>query len=59
MKQCLRLVLPAILTFCIASATATAQVGKSVGVVDANTAPEKALLGMPHMTPGIVKGILE
>jgi hypothetical protein len=31
-----------------------AQVGKSLGVVDANTAPEKDLLAMPHMTPAIV-----
>ena len=38
---------------------ASAQVGKSVGVVDANTAPEKDLLAMPHMTPAIVKGLLE
>lgn len=30
---------------------AAAQVGKSQGVVDANTAPEKDLAGMPHMTP--------
>src|ERR671914_685534 len=30
-----------------------------LGVVDANTAPEKALLGMPHMTPAIVKGLIE
>jgi DNA uptake protein ComE-like DNA-binding protein len=39
--------------------TAAAQVGKSQGVVDANTAPEKDLLAMPHMTPAIVKGLLE
>ena len=38
---------------------AAAQVGKSVGVVDANTAAEKDLLAMPHMTPAIVKGLLE
>jgi DNA uptake protein ComE-like DNA-binding protein len=38
---------------------AQAQVGKSLGVDDANTAPENALLGMPHMTPAIVKGIVE
>jgi DNA uptake protein ComE-like DNA-binding protein len=38
---------------------AAAQVGKSLGVVDANTAPEKDLLTMPHMTPAIVKGLLE
>jgi len=36
-----------------------AQVGKSVGVVDANTAAEKDLLAMPHMTPAIVKGLIE
>jgi DNA uptake protein ComE-like DNA-binding protein len=34
-------------------------VGKSQGVVDANTAPEKDLLAMPHMTPAIVKGLIE
>jgi DNA uptake protein ComE-like DNA-binding protein len=38
---------------------ATAQVGRSLGVVDANTAPEQALLAMPHMTPAIVKGLIE
>ena len=36
-----------------------AQVAKSLGVVDANTAPEKDLLTMPHMTPAIVKGLIE
>ena len=35
------------------------QVGKSLGVVDANVAPEKDLLGFPNMTPAIVKGIIE
>ena len=38
---------------------AHAQVGKSLGVVDANTASEKDLLTMPHMTPPIVKGLIE
>jgi DNA uptake protein ComE-like DNA-binding protein len=38
---------------------AYAQVGKSVGVADANTVAEKDLLGMPHMTPAIVKGLIE
>jgi DNA uptake protein ComE-like DNA-binding protein len=41
------------------AAVADAQVGKSLGVADANTAPEKELLAMPHMTPAIVKGIVE
>jgi len=40
-------------------ATTNAQVGKSLGVVDANIAPEKDLLTFPHMTPAIVKGIVE
>jgi DNA uptake protein ComE-like DNA-binding protein len=35
------------------------QVGKSLGVVDANLAPEQDLLKFPHMTPAIVKGILD
>jgi DNA uptake protein ComE-like DNA-binding protein len=40
--------------------TATsAQVGKSLGVVDANIAPEKDLLTFPNMTPAIVKGMIE
>ena len=59
MKQRCRFVLLAVLSLSLASMSATAQVGKSVGVVDANTAPEQALLGMPHMTPAIVKGIVE
>jgi DNA uptake protein ComE-like DNA-binding protein len=48
-----------LLLMLIATATASAQVGKSQGVVDANTAPEKDLLAMPHMTPAIVKGLIE
>ncbi len=36
-----------------------AQVGKSLGVEAVNVAPEKDLLGMPGMTPAIVKGILD
>lgn len=35
------------------------QVGKSLGVVDANLAPEKDLLTFPHMTPAIVKGLID
>lgn len=41
-----------------ASGTAHAQVGASLGVVDANTAAEKDLLGMPHMTPAVVTGLI-
>jgi len=36
-----------------------AQVGKSLGVVDVNIAPEKDLLTFPNMTPAIVKAIVE
>jgi DNA uptake protein ComE-like DNA-binding protein len=50
----------AILSIAIAlGASVEGQVGKSLGLVDANFAPEKDLLGMPHMSPAIVKGILE
>ena len=49
----------AVLALAVMAMPAAAQVGKSLGVVDANTAPEKDLLAMPHMTPAIVKGLLE
>ncbi|HLF84037.1 MAG TPA: hypothetical protein VI837_07685 [Blastocatellia bacterium] len=35
------------------------QVGKSLGLVDANTAAEKDLLTFPSMNPAIVKGLME
>jgi DNA uptake protein ComE-like DNA-binding protein len=35
-----------------------AQVGKSQGVVDANTASEQDLAKMPHMTPAIAKALV-
>lgn len=38
--------------------SAQAQVGKSQGLVDANTATEADLLKAPHMTPAIVKAII-
>ena len=41
------------------SANVHGQVGKSLGIVDANSAAEKDLLALPHMTPAIVKGIIE
>ena len=49
----------AVLALSMMATPAAAQVGKSLGVVDANTAPEKDLLTMPHMMPAIVKGLLE
>jgi DNA uptake protein ComE-like DNA-binding protein len=39
-------------------AVAEAQLGASKGVVDANTAPEAALLKMPNMTPAVVKALI-
>jgi DNA uptake protein ComE-like DNA-binding protein len=49
----------ALLTLATTVVPAAAQVGKSLGVVDANTAQERDLLAMPHMTPAIVKGLIE
>jgi DNA uptake protein ComE-like DNA-binding protein len=43
----------------LALPAAQAQVGKSLGVVDANTVPEADLLKMPNLTPAIVKVLLE
>jgi DNA uptake protein ComE-like DNA-binding protein len=37
---------------------AFAQVGKSLGLVDANTAAEQSLLTMPGMTPAVVKALV-
>ena len=54
-----RLMAAAALAVAVTAPPAAAQVGKSLGVVDANTAAEKDLLAMPHMTPAIVKGLLE
>jgi len=40
------------------SALAQAQVGKSLGVVDANTVAEKDLATFPHMNAAIVQGLV-
>ena len=40
------------------TASVSAQVGKSQGVVDANTAAESDLAGFPHMTPAIAKALV-
>ena len=42
----------------VPAVTLRAQVGKSQGVVDANTAPEQDLAKMPHMTPAIAKALV-
>jgi DNA uptake protein ComE-like DNA-binding protein len=52
--------LPAVFAMALAFGlvfTLSAQVGK--GIADANLAPEADLLAMPHMTPAIVKGLIE
>jgi DNA uptake protein ComE-like DNA-binding protein len=51
-------ILAALLAFVVAVPVAHAQVGKSQGVVDANTAPEADLAKMPHMTPAIAKALV-
>ena len=50
--------LAAALTLTVAVPAAHAQVGKSLGVVDANTVPEADLAKMPHMTPAIAKALV-
>jgi DNA uptake protein ComE-like DNA-binding protein len=40
------------------SASAQAQVGKSLGVVEANTASETDLAAMPSMTPAVAKALV-
>jgi DNA uptake protein ComE-like DNA-binding protein len=42
----------------LAAFPARAQVGKSLGVVDANTAAEADLAAMPNMTPAIAKALV-
>jgi len=43
----------------VLNSTAHGQVGKSLGVVDVNIAPEQDLLKFPRMTPAIVKGLID
>jgi DNA uptake protein ComE-like DNA-binding protein len=49
----------AVFVTAILGVMAQAQVGKSLGVIDVNTATEKDLLALPHMTPEIVKTIVD
>ncbi|HEU4935933.1 MAG TPA: helix-hairpin-helix domain-containing protein [Vicinamibacterales bacterium] len=54
-----RWVIGAVLALTLALPAATrAQVGKSQGVVDANTASEQDLAKMPNMTPAIAKALV-
>jgi len=55
----LRVVATAMLLLAVTSGSPLiGQVGKGT-ILDANTAVEKDLLGLPNMTPAIVKGLLE
>jgi DNA uptake protein ComE-like DNA-binding protein len=56
---CLRWSCVVVVAIALAASAAHGQVGKSMGVVDANTVSEKDLLAVPHMTPEIVKAIME
>src|SRR4029079_9164326 len=53
--------IPVLLTAAVllAAPPAFAQVGKSLGVVDANTATEVDLAAMPNMTPAIAKALVD
>jgi DNA uptake protein ComE-like DNA-binding protein len=57
MSRYLSLFITAVVTVAIAS-NLNAQVGKGA-IADVNTAAEKDLLTLPHMTPAIVKGLIE
>lgn len=50
-----------LITFAFVSVatTASAQVGKSAGIIDINTASEKDLAALPHMSPDVVRAVLE
>jgi DNA uptake protein ComE-like DNA-binding protein len=45
-----------LLVTAVLASSAHAQVGK--GLIDPNVAPEKELLSLPHMTPGMVKAMM-
>src|SRR4029453_1682534 len=47
-----------LLAFLLVASPAVAQVGKSLGVVDANTASEQVLAAAPNMTAPIVKALI-
>jgi DNA uptake protein ComE-like DNA-binding protein len=58
MNQRIRHGIIAAALFVAGASAASAQVGKSLGVVDANTATEQVLLAAPGMTPAVVKALL-
>ena len=52
------LALAALVALVLAATSASAQVGKSVTVKDANTATEAEVAAMPHMTPELAKALV-
>ena len=57
-SQLVAAVVAATLFLAVAPAPASAQVGKSVTIVDANAATEQQLSAIPQLTPAIVKSIV-
>src|SRR5688500_8443071 len=55
----LKVLIAAISLVVIVPAVAQAQVGWRMDVLDANTASEKQLLGVPGLTPVLAKSLLE
>ena len=53
-----RTLIPTVLGLVLLAGTSTAQVGKSVTIMDPNTAAEAALGTVPNLTPAIVKALL-
>jgi DNA uptake protein ComE-like DNA-binding protein len=58
MRASLRSSLAALVAVALTAGVAGAQVGKSQGVQDINTAPEAAMATMPHLTPALAKEIV-
>ena len=51
-------VLGCVATAAVLTADLSAQVGKSVSIVDANVATEAELSALPHMTPALAKSVI-
>jgi DNA uptake protein ComE-like DNA-binding protein len=59
MRYALRVFAAAAIALIAAVPAAHAQLGRQQGLIEPNVAGEKELLSVPHMTPAIVKGIME
>ncbi len=56
--RALRSLAPALFGLLLVATAASAQVGKSLGVMDPNTSLEADLLTVPHLTPAIVTALM-